>query len=159
ARRVVAEAARNVACVGAEPVAATNCLNFGSPERPEVMGQFRDVVAGMGQACRALGTPITGGNVSFYNATGDTAIHPTPVLGVLGIVADVTRTVRATFAREGDAVLLLGAPTAPGLAGSEWDWVVNRRVAGRLGRIDLDLEGRLHRLLAAGAEAGAWASA
>ena len=152
ARRVVAEAARNVACTGATPVAATNCLNFGSPERPEIMGQFRDVITGMGEACIALGTPITGGNVSFYNQTGDVAVHPTPVMGVLGIHPDVTRPLGSTFTGAGHAVVIVGARTAPGLAGSEWDWVTNDRIAGRLAPIDLALEKRLHAFLAAAAE-------
>ncbi|CAN5442106.1 phosphoribosylformylglycinamidine synthase subunit PurL [soil metagenome] len=159
ARRVVAEAARNVACTGAAPVAATNCLNFGSPERPEIMGQFRDTITGMGEACTALGTPITGGNVSFYNQTGDTAIHPTPVIGVLGVHPDVTASVPAAFPAHRLAVLLIGAPTAPGLAGSEWDWVTSTRIAGRLTPIDLALEARLHTFLAIARADGLLASA
>ena len=151
ARWLVAEAARNVACTGAEPVAATNCLNFGSPEVPEVMGQFRDAVLGMAEACRALGTPITGGNVSFYNQTGDVAVHPTPVVGVLGIVEDVSRRVPAGFERPGDVVLAVGAATRPGLAGSELDHVLHARVAGTLGAVDLDEERALHRFLVAAA--------
>ncbi len=148
ARRVVAEAARNVACSGAAPVAATNCLNFGSPERPEIMGQFVGVIQGMGEACTALGTPITGGNVSFYNQTGDVAVHPTPVIGILGVHPDVTAAVGHRFTTRGHAVALVGAPTRPGLAGSEWDWVTNGRIAGRLSPIDLEEEARLHTFLA-----------
>jgi len=148
ARLVVAEAARNVACTGATPVAATNCLNFGSPERPEVMGQFRDAVAGMSEACAALGVPITGGNVSFYNQTGDTAIHPTPVLGVLGVVDDVTRRVGSAAVEPGDALVLVGAATRPGLGGSEYLWATQRRIAGGPPRVDLDAEAALLRLLA-----------
>ncbi len=159
ARRVVAEAARNVACTGALPVAATNCLNFGSPEVPEVMGQFRDVIAGMSHACTALDTPITGGNVSFYNQTADTAIHPTPVVGVLGVHPDVTQSTPATFAAPRHAVLLVGAPTRAGLAGSEWDWVCNQRIAGALDPIDLALERRLHRFLNIARTEGILASA
>jgi phosphoribosylformylglycinamidine synthase II len=159
ARRVVAEAARNVACTGARPVAATNCLNFGSPEKPEIMGQFRDVVAGMGEACRALGTPITGGNVSFYNQTGDSAVHPTPVVGVLGVHPDITASTPAAFPAHRLAVLLIGAPTVDGLAGSEWDWVVNGRIAGRLAAIDLAREARLHTVLSLARAEGLLASA
>jgi phosphoribosylformylglycinamidine synthase subunit PurL len=151
ARLVVAEAARNVACTGARPIAATNCLNFGSPERPEIMGQFRDVIAGMGEACTALGTPITGGNVSFYNQTGEAAVHPTPVIGVLGVLDDVTRAVPRGFRAAGDAVLLVGAPTGPGLGGSEYLWQVHGRVAGRPPRLDLALEQRLQQFLVAAA--------
>jgi phosphoribosylformylglycinamidine synthase len=147
AQLVVAEAARNVACTGARPVAATNCLNFGSPERPEIMGQFRDVIAGMGAACQALGTPITGGNVSFYNQTGDTAVHPTPVMGILGVLDDVTRALRSGFSVAGDAIFLIGAPTRPGLGGSEYVWRTTGTVAGRPPAIDLEQEAALHRVL------------
>jgi phosphoribosylformylglycinamidine synthase len=149
ARLVVAEAARNVACTGARPVAATNCLNFGSPERPEIMGQFRDTIAGMAEACRALGTPVTGGNVSFYNQTGSAAVHPTPVIGMLGIVDDVTATAGAAFVGAGDEVFLVGEATRPGLGGSEYLWRVHARVAGRPPAVDLSAEARLHRLLVA----------
>jgi len=154
ARLVVAEAARNVACTGATPVAATNCLNFGSPERPEVMGQFRDTVRGLGEACEALGTPITGGNVSFYNATGDAAIHPTPVVGVLGVLDEVVARVGNAFQAPGDALFLVGAPTRPGLGGSEYLWRLYGRVAGRPPAVDLDEERALHALLVAGADVG-----
>ena len=147
ARRVAAEAARNVACTGARPIAATNCLNFGSPERADVMGSFSDTIDGLAEACLALGVPITGGNVSFYNSTQDKPIHPTPVLGVLGVIDDVARAVGHQFRREGDVIVSLGAPIVPGLAGSEYLWARHRVVAGHLGRIDLDLEARLQRLL------------
>ncbi len=153
ARLVVAEAARNVACTGATPVAATNCLNFGSPERPQVMGAFRDVVRGMGEACQALGVPITGGNVSFYNATGDDDIAPTPVVGVLGVLDEVVVRVGTAFAAAGDVIYQVGAPTRPGLGGSEYVWATSRRVAGRPPRIDLGEERALQRLLVAAAQA------
>jgi len=153
AKLVVAEAARNVACTGAVPVAATNCLNFGSPERAEVMGQFRDTVKGLGEACLALGVPITGGNVSFYNQTGEAAIHPTPVIGVLGVFEQVVTHVPNAFREAGDVLFLVGAPTRPGLGGSEYLWRVHDRIAGRPPRIDLEEERRLHGLLWAAAEA------
>jgi phosphoribosylformylglycinamidine synthase subunit PurL len=159
ARLVVAEAARNVACVGATPIAATNCLNFGSPERPEIMGQFRDTIAGMREACLALGTPITGGNVSFYNQTGDIAVHPTPIVGVLGVVDDVTRTVGNAFVAEHDAILMIGAATRPGLGGSELQWRREGRIAGRPPRIDLEEESRLQALLVEAADRGLLRSA
>jgi len=159
AKLVVAEAARNVACTGATPVAATNCLNFGSPERPEIMGQFRDVIEGMGEACEALGVPITGGNVSFYNQTGTTAIHPTPVLGVLGVIDDVSAAVGNAFAEAGDALFCVGAPTRPGLGGSEYLWATQRRIAGAPPRIFLDEEKALQALLVAAAAAGVLRSA
>ncbi len=107
AMHAVAEAARNVACSGARPVAATNCLNFGNPEKPEVMWQFSEAVDGIGEACRALGTPITGGNVSFYNETLGRAIYPTPVVGVLGILENTECALSMAFQREGDAIVLL----------------------------------------------------
>src|SRR3954447_12341399 len=106
AQHALAEAYRNVVTTGAKPVAVTNCLNFGSPEDPGVMWQFREAVRGLADGCAQLGIPVTGGNVSFYNQTGATAILPTPVVGVLGVVEDVARRVRSGFVRDGDAVLL-----------------------------------------------------
>ena len=103
----VAEAARNVATSGARPIAATNCLNFGSPEKPEVMWQFSQAIDGIGEACTALGTPITGGNVSFYNETLGKSIYPTPVIGVLGILDDASRVVKIAFRNAGDVIVLL----------------------------------------------------
>jgi phosphoribosylformylglycinamidine synthase II len=107
AMHAVAEAARNVACAGARPVAATNCLNFGNPEKPEVMWQFSEAVDGIAQACTALEIPITGGNVSFYNETLGKPIYPTPVLGVLGLIEDAERALGSAFCNEGDAIVLL----------------------------------------------------
>ena len=107
AMHAVAEAARKVACTGATPVAATNCLNFGNPEKPEIMAQLSAAIDGIGEACTALGTPITGGNVSLYNETRGVGIYPTPVLGIVGILDDVTKAVPAGFEAEGDAILLL----------------------------------------------------
>jgi len=107
AMHAVAEAARNVACTGARPVAATNCLNFGNPEKPEVMWQFSEAVDGIAEACRILGAPITGGNVSFYNETLGKAIDPTPILGVLGVMEDAECALGMAFQREGDVVVLL----------------------------------------------------
>jgi phosphoribosylformylglycinamidine synthase len=107
AQHAVAESARKVACTGATPVAATNCLNFGNPEKPEIMAQLSAAIDGIAEACTALGTPITGGNVSLYNETRGEGIYPTPVLGIVGILDDVTKAVPAGFQRGGDAVLLL----------------------------------------------------
>jgi phosphoribosylformylglycinamidine synthase len=107
AMHAVAEAARKVACTGATPVAATNCLNFGNPEKPEIMAQLSAAIDGIAEACTALGTPITGGNVSLYNETRGEGIYPTPVLGVVGILDDVTKAVPAHFQRAGDAIVLL----------------------------------------------------
>jgi phosphoribosylformylglycinamidine synthase subunit PurL len=107
AMHAVAEAARKVACTGALPVAATNCLNFGNPEKPEIMAQLSAAIDGIAEACIALGTPITGGNVSLYNETRGEGIYPTPVLGIVGILDDVTKSVPAHFQQEGDAIVLL----------------------------------------------------
>jgi phosphoribosylformylglycinamidine synthase II len=117
AMHAVAEAARNVAASGARPIAATNCLNFGSPEKPEVMWQFSETIDGLAEACTALGTPITGGNVSFYNETLGKSIYPTPVIGVLGILDDASRVLKIAFREAGDIIVLLdGAPAFPGNA-------------------------------------------
>jgi phosphoribosylformylglycinamidine synthase len=107
AMHAVAEAARNVACVGARPVAATNCLNFGNPEKPETMRQFSDAIDGMAEACRALDTPITGGNVSFYNETLGKGVYPTPTIGILGVIENAQHVLDMAFKREGDTILLL----------------------------------------------------
>src|SRR6266446_2606485 len=107
AMHAVAESARNVATSGARPIAATNCLNFGSPEKPEVMWQFSEAIDGIGEACIALGTPITGGNVSFYNETLGKSIYATPVIGVLGILEDSSRVLKIPFRNAGDAIVLL----------------------------------------------------
>jgi phosphoribosylformylglycinamidine synthase len=158
ARLAVAEACRNVAAAGGVPIGATNCLNFGSPERPEVMGQFVASVRGIADACRAFGVPITGGNVSLYNETDGRAIDPTPVLGVVGLVEDAARVLRRSFVAEGDLVYLLG-DTGDDLGGSEMLAVVHGRVAGRPPRLDVDAEKRLHALLAEGAASGVLVSA
>ena len=114
AMHAVAEAARNVAASGARPIASTNCLNFGSPEKPEVMWQFSQAIDGIAEACAALGTPITGGNVSFYNETLGKSIYPTPVIGVLGILDNVSRVLKIAFRNEGDLIVLLDGSAAAG---------------------------------------------
>ena len=115
AMHAVAEAARNVAASGARPIAATNCLNFGSPEKPEVMWQFSQAIDGIGEACTALATPITGGNVSFYNETLGKSIYPTPVIGILGILDDASRVLKVAFRNEGDIIVLLNAHNSEGV--------------------------------------------
>jgi phosphoribosylformylglycinamidine synthase subunit PurL len=152
ARLTVAEACRNVAASGAVPIGATNCLNFGNPEKPEVMGQLVRAIQGMGEACRALGAPITGGNVSLYNETDGKPIYPTPTVAVVGLLEDATTALTPWFAREGDAVYLLGS-TADDVGGSEYLKVVHGRVAGRPPRLDLSAEKALHELMAAAASA------
>jgi phosphoribosylformylglycinamidine synthase len=144
ARLTVAEAARNLVCSGAEPLALSDCLNFGSPERPEVMGQFVEALRGMGDACRALGTPIVSGNVSFYNETEGRAIHPTPTLAMVGLIEDVERAVTAHFKDPGDVVALLGRNTGE-IGGSEYLKVCHGRVAGAVPRLDMDREKAVQR--------------
>lgn len=146
AAHAVAEAARNVAVMGARPLAVTNCMNFGSPERPEVMWQFAESIRGMSDACRAFETPVTGGNVSFYNESGDSAIWPTPVVGMLGLIEDYRLLVRSGFPGPGLLVYLLG-DTFPELGGSEFAEVVLGKVSGRPPALDLGREAVLHRLL------------
>ncbi len=138
----VAESARNVACTGALPIAITNCLNFGNPYKPEVYWQFKEAVAGIGEACRALETPVTGGNVSFYNEGPTASIYPTPVIGMLGLIDDVSRIATAPFKNGGDVVILLGH-TNGHIGGTEYLAVCHDRVAGEPPPLDLDLEKRL----------------
>src|SRR5829696_1496718 len=142
----VAEAARNVACTGARPIAVTNCLNFASPERPEVMGAFAAAVDGMAEACRTLGLPVTGGNVSFYNESSGRPIHPTPIVGVLGLLEDATAAVPSGFPRPGLDVWLLGETRAE-FGGSAWQRLTTGRLEGAPPALDLDAEARLHHLL------------
>ncbi|WP_249523690.1 phosphoribosylformylglycinamidine synthase subunit PurL [Modestobacter marinus] len=143
----LAEAYRNVAVSGARPLAVTNCLNFGSPENPEVMWQFAEAVRGLADGCRELGLPVTGGNVSLYNQTGDVAINPTPVIGVLGVHADVTRRVPTGWRADGESVLLLGETRAE-FGGSAWAAVVHGHLGGLPPRLDLAAERALGELLA-----------
>ncbi|HEV2783428.1 MAG TPA: phosphoribosylformylglycinamidine synthase subunit PurL [Actinophytocola sp.] len=150
----LAEAYRNVACSGARPVAVTNCLNFGSPEDPGVMWQFQQAVRGLADGCALLGIPVTGGNVSFYNQTGSTAILPTPVVGVLGVIEDVARRIPSGFGEANGHTLLLLGQTREELAGSEWAHVVHGHLGGRPPAVDLAHEKRLAEVLAAGARAG-----
>ncbi len=150
AQLALAEAHRNVATTGAVPTAVTNCLNFGSPEDPHVMWQFQQAVRGLADGCAQLGIPVTGGNVSFYNQTGDRAILPTPVVGVLGVIDDVAQRIPAGFRRDGDTILLLG-DTFDELGGSEWAHVVHGHLGGRPPAVDLDAERRLAGLLASAA--------
>jgi len=144
----VAEAARNVACAGARPLGATNCLNFGNPERPAIMWQFARAVEGIGAACRALGVPITGGNVSLYNETDGQAIYPTPVIGVVGLLEHEDRVVSRRFQAAGDVIVLLGEGRGE-LGGSEYLKVVHNVVAGTPPALDLDAERALQSLLVA----------
>ena len=154
----VAEASRNVACSGAIPIGATNCLNFGNPERPEIMWQLVEAVEGIAEACRALNVPITGGNVSLYNETNGEAIYPTPILGVVGVFEDASKVLARAFRGEGDEIVLLGEGLGE-LGGSEYLKVLHRLVRGRPPELDLDRERRLIDLLARAASAGILRSA
>ncbi len=135
----LAEAYRNVATTGARPIAVTNCLNFGSPEDPGVMWQFAEATRGLADACQQLGIPVTGGNVSFYNQTGTTPILPTPVVGVLGVIDDVTRRTRMGFDADGTHIYLLGETRAE-FGGSEWAYVEHGHLGGMPPRVDLEAE-------------------
>jgi phosphoribosylformylglycinamidine synthase II len=139
AQLALAEAYRNVAATGARPLAVTNCLNFGSPEDPGVMWQFAQAVRGLADGCQTLGTPVTGGNVSFYNQTGTTPILPTPVIGVLGVIDDVARRTAQGFRTDGAAIYLLG-DTRDEFGGSEWAHVVHGYLGGTPPRVDFARE-------------------
>ncbi len=153
AQLALAEAYRNVAATGGDPLAVTNCLNFGSPEDPDVMWQFEQAVTGLADGCLQLGIPVTGGNVSFYNQTGTAAIHPTPVVGVLGVVDDVAQRTPMAFRELGDVVLLLGE-TRDELAGSEWAHVVHGHLGGLPPKVDLEAERALAKVLVAASRGG-----
>lgn len=151
----VCESARNVACTGAEPVAVTNCLNFGNPYKPEVFHMFREAVRGIGDACRVLNTPVTGGNVSFYNESPDYAVYPTPVIGMMGIIEDIKYITTSYFKDEGDVIAVIGTPlNSPitkdgidGIGGSEYLKVIFGKVAGDAPDIDPEYEKLLQKTL------------
>jgi phosphoribosylformylglycinamidine synthase subunit PurL len=164
AMHAVAEAARNVACSGARPIAATNCLNFGSPEKPEVMWQFSEVIDGLATACTELETPITGGNVSFYNETLGASIYPTPVIGILGVIEDAANVLKSGFRNRGDIIILLDGLAVPTpvtvsnasaragelareFSSSEYSKTIAGIVAGQPPAIDLAAEKRLQQCL------------
>ncbi len=153
AKLALAEAYRNVAAGGAKPLAVTNCLNFGSPEDPDVMWQFAEAVRGLADGCLELGVPVTGGNVSFYNQTGETPILPTPVIGVLGVIDDVERRTPMGFGSEGEMILLVGA-TRDELAGSEWAHTVHGHLGGLPPEVDLGRERQLAEILVGGSRDG-----
>ena len=153
AMHAVAEAARNVACAGGLPIGATNCLNFGNPERPDIMWQFVEAVEGIAEACRALDIPITGGNVSLYNETDGQAIYPTPIIGVVGLIEDAAHAVARAFKKADDAIVLLGEGLGE-LGGSEYLKTIHGAVAGQPPRIDLAKERALVTLLTRAAAAG-----
>ncbi len=161
----VCESARNVACTGAEPVAVTNCLNFGNPYKPEVFHMFREAVRGIGDACRILNTPVTGGNVSFYNESPDYAVYPTPVIGMMGIIDNIEHVTTSYFKNEGDLIAVIGIPieSAPvssagqvlkggrqsfdGIGGSEYLKLIHNKIAGDAPDIDPEFEKLLQKTL------------
>ncbi len=153
AQIAVAESARNVACTGAVPVAVTNCLNFGNPYKPEVYWQFAEAIAGMGEACRVFDTPVTGGNVSFYNESPTAAVYPTPVIGMLGVIDDIRWVTPSGFSKAGDAIVLMGS-TAGHVGGSEYLQTIHGIVAGDAPPIDLQGEKRLQATLLNAIRAG-----
>ena len=158
AQLALAEAYRNVATSGAEPLAITDCLNFGSPEDPAIMWQFSEAVRGLADGCRALGTPVTGGNVSFYNQTGDTPILPTPIVGVLGVIDDVTRRTPGGFTAAEQVIYLLGE-TRDELAGSAWAEVIHDHLGGQPPVVDLAQEKALAEVLIRASRRGLLGSA
>jgi phosphoribosylformylglycinamidine synthase len=161
AMHAVAEAARKVACAGATPIGATNCLNFGNPEKPHIMWQFSQTIDGITKACEELDTPITGGNVSFYNETLGEGIYPTPVIGVVGILEDVHKTVKMNFANAGRKVVLLRANEAGDAVDAELEFGSSEYAKEILGalwgyppELDIDKEATLQRALVALIRAG-----
>jgi phosphoribosylformylglycinamidine synthase II len=158
AQLALAESYRNVAVTGAKPLAVTNCLNFGSPEDPAVMWQFKQAVTGLADACLEMGTPVTGGNVSFYNQTGEVAIHPTPVIGVLGVIQNVDRRTPMAWQRDGEIVYALGT-TRDELAGSEWAHAIHNHLGGLPPVLDLNAEMNLAEILVAGSQERLFAAA
>ena len=149
----VAEACRNLACVGARPVGVTNCLNFGNPEKPEIIWQFEEAIDGIAEGCRAFEIPVTGGNVSFYNDTEGGSIYPTPVLGIVGLIKDVGRVMGPGFKKEGDLIALLGE-TRDEIGGSQYLRIVHGLENGRPPAIDLAAERKTHEVCIAAVERG-----
>lgn len=158
AQQALAESYRNVATVGATPRAITDCLNFGNPERPELMWQLVEAMTGLADGCRELGIPVTGGNVSLYNTSGDVSINPTPVVGMLGVMDDVTKAVPSGWDRDGLAIVALGADadsfSRAEFDGSVWAREIHDHLGGQPPRVDLGAEVRLGAVLIALAQAG-----
>jgi len=142
----VAESARNVVCSGGIPLAITNCLNFGNPYKPEVYWQFSKAIEGMGDACRFFDTPVTGGNVSFYNESPDTSVYPTPVIGMVGLIENCNNIMTSYFKNEGDLIYVLGEDFEE-IGGSEYLKVIHKVVAGECPKIDLEKEKQLHEIV------------
>jgi phosphoribosylformylglycinamidine synthase len=158
AAMAVCEAARNVACAGGRPLGVTDCMNFGSPERPEILWQFAEAIEGIAEACRALEVPVVGGNVSFYNETSGQAILPTPIIGVVGVLEDARRLATQSFKAAGHRIAVLG-PDAVSLGGSEYLWRRHRVLAGALAPLDLETERRVQAAVRAAVASGLATSA
>jgi len=146
AKIAVAESARNIVCSGGIPLAITNCLNFGNPYKPEIYWQFAEAIGGMGEACRFFDTPVTGGNVSFYNESPDRAVYPTPTIGMIGLVEDLSHITTSYFKNDGDLIYVLGEDKEE-LGGSEYLKVVHKKVEGNSPQIDLPIEKKLHEVV------------
>ncbi|MBU1678344.1 MAG: phosphoribosylformylglycinamidine synthase subunit PurL, partial [Bacteroidetes bacterium] len=142
----VAEAARNIVCSGAVPLAITNCLNFGNPYKPEMYWNFQKAIEGMGDACRFFDTPVTGGNVSFYNESPINAVYPTPVIGMIGLIEDIENITTSYFKNEGDYIFILGEDRDE-IGGSEYLKIVHGLVKGDSPKMDLQIEKDLHTLV------------
>lgn len=142
----VAESARNIVCSGGLPLAITNCLNFGNPYKPEIYWQFKQAIEGMGEACRYFETPVTGGNVSFYNESPETTVYPTPVIGMVGLIEELQNITTSFFKGEGDLVYIIGEDHEE-MGGSEYAQLIHNVVAGECPRIDLKTEKELHEIL------------
>jgi len=138
----VAESARNIVCSGGVPLAITNCLNFGNPYKPEIYWQFAEAIAGMGEACKFFNTPVTGGNVSFYNESPDRAVYPTPTIGMLGLVEELSYVTTSYFKNNGDLIFILGVDKEE-MGGSEYLKVIHNKVEGDCPQLDLAVEKRL----------------
>lgn len=154
----VAESARNIVCTGATPLAITNCLNFGNPYKPEVYWQFKEAVAGIGEACRAFNTPVTGGNVSFYNESPSASVYPTPVIGMLGLIEDVSCVVTSAFKDEADVIVLFGKNNGH-IGGSEYLALIHDKIAGDAPNLSLVLEKRVQAACLEAGKAGLLKSA
>ncbi len=158
AKIAVAESARNIACSGARPLAVTDCLNFGNPEKPEIMWQFSEAVKGIREACTELNTPVVSGNVSFYNQTEDEPVYPTPTIGMIGVIDDYRKTVTQWFRNEGDVIVLMG-DTYHEMEGSQYQKVVYGKVFGKPPKIDLVREKKLISAVTGSIDAGIISSA
>ena len=154
----VAEAARNIVCSGAEPLAITDCLNFGNPEKPEIFWQIEKSADGMSEACRTLSTPVIGGNVSLYNETSGEAVYPTPVIGMVGLVSDINHITTQHFKQAGDAIYVIGESKAD-WGGSELQKLLHGKIFGQAPAIDLQVEAKRQQQLLAAIRAGLVASA